>query len=119
MRWPWPWRVWQQTVGDHLDPVRRRVKLAALHQAAPQPTVRLRVTGPPFEARESPRNRGYRSMARPSGEVLRLRWTEVAPELLDEECAWLRNLYLSHGRRLDRVRLVCEDVTASNRWRAP
>ena len=63
--------------------------LALLLDAARSETVRLWAVGSPLAAKGRLRARGYRWMPEPRGEIPRGWWTEVAPELVDAERAWL------------------------------
>ena len=78
--------VW--LLGQRLPGTGRGV-LALLLEAARAETVRLWAVGSPLAARGRLRARGYRWMPEPSAEIPRGWWTEVAPELVESERAWL------------------------------
>ena len=78
--------VW--LLGRHLPGTGRGV-LAMLLEAARAETVRLWAVGSPIGAKHVLRARGYRWMPEPRAEIPRGWWTEVAPELVEPERAWL------------------------------
>ena len=95
-------------------PGTERTALAALLERASAETVRLWAQRTPFEARGRLRARGYRWMPRHSHGIDRAWWTEVAPEMVGAERAWLKTeVYGARG-----VDLVLRRVTARERWRA-
>ena len=89
--------------------------LAALRETAWRETVRLWAVHAPFEHKDALRARGYRWMPHRRDAIERSWWTEVAPEAMDAELAWLRETVyrceaLPHIPR--------RRVTARERWRA-
>ena len=78
--------VW--LLGQRLPGTGRGV-LAVLLEAAAAETVRLWAVGSPIGAKHVLRARGYRWMPEPRGAIPRGWWTEVAPELVESERAWL------------------------------
>ena len=78
--------VW--LLGQRLPGAGRGV-LALLVEAAAAETVRLWALGSPIGAKHVLRARGYRWCPEPRGEIPRAWWTEVAPELVESERAWL------------------------------
>ena len=89
--------------------------LAAMRRHALTETLRVWAIGAPFESKDALRARGYRWMPEMRNAIERSWWTEVAPEALDEELAWLaRTAYLG---RLYRP-LPVGRVSARERWRA-
>ena len=64
--------------------------LAVMRRQALAPTVRLWAIRAPFPAKDALRARGYRWMPRMWNGIGRSRWTEVEPDELESEFAWLR-----------------------------
>ena len=89
--------------------------LAALRRHALTETRRVWAVRAPFESKDLLRARGYRWMPQMRNAIERSWWTEVAPEALDEELAWLATTaYLGKLYRA----LPIGRVTARERWRA-
>ena len=79
-------------------PVSGETVLAALRRNALRPTTRLWAVGAPFETKDILRARGYRWMPRMRNGIERAWWTEVEPEGLESELAWLRESVYSGFR---------------------
>ena len=93
--------------------------LAAMRRRALTPTVRLWAIRAPFESKEALRARGYRWMPEMRDGIERSWWTDVEPDEVESELAWLREAvhegtwgYLPPGGIPQRR------VTAFDRWRA-
>ena len=100
-----------------------RPALAALLEAAAAETVRLWVLEAPFAVRGALRARGYRWMSEASDDIPRAWWTELAPEHIDAERAWLAELVHgpfdpSWGGVPVPPPTTLRRVTARERWRA-
>ena len=93
--------------------------LAAMRRRALTPTVRLWAIRSPFESKEALRARGYRWMPEMRDGIERSWWTDVEPDEVESELAWLLEAvhggtwgYLLSGGIPQRC------VTAFDRWRA-
>ena len=94
-----------------------RPVLGALLERSAVKTVRLWAVASPIEAKGLLRARGYRWMPEPRGEIPRGWWTEVAPELVEAEQAWLRAAVYRAGPQA-RTPVVLRRVSARERWRS-
>ena len=79
--------VW--LLAQRLPGSERRVLAAAREPARPE-TVRLWAVHAAFETKDALKARGYRWMPEHRGAIPRSWWTELAPEDVDAELAWLR-----------------------------
>ena len=104
--------VW--LLAQALPGTERRV-LAALRESARQETVRLWAVHAPFERKDALKARGYRWMPEMRRGVERAWWTEVVPDSVDAELAWLRER-VYRSRALPPI--AERRVTARERWRA-
>ena len=96
--------------GEPVLAVRRRQALA--------PTVRLWAIRAPFPAKDALRARGYRWMPRMRNGIGRSRWTEVEPDELESEFAWLREkVYGPMWAYFPPGGIPRRPVTAFERWR--
>ena len=89
-----------------------------MRRRALTPTVRLWAIRAPFESKEALRARGYRWMPEMRDGIERSWWTDVEPDEVESELAWLREAvhggtwgYLPPGGIPQRC------VTAFERWR--
>ena len=99
-------------------PVTGEPVLAALRRQALAPTVRLWAVRAPFAAKDALRARGYRWMPRARSGIGRSWWTEVAPDELESEFAWLREkVYGPWWAYLPPGGLPWRPVNAFERWR--
>ena len=104
--------VW--LLAQHLPGSERRV-FGALRESASRETVRLWAVCAPFAHKDALKARGYRWMPQTRRGIERAWWTEVAPEGVDAELAWLRETVYAPGVLPPIPRLR---VTAQERWRA-
>ena len=99
-------------------PVSGETVLAALRRRALAPTVRLWAVRAPFAAKDALRARGYRWMPTARSGIARSWWTEVEPEALENEFAWLREtVYGPMWAYLPPAGLPHRRVSAFERWR--
>ena len=99
-------------------PVSGEPVLAALRRRALAPTVRLWAIRAPFPARDALRSRGYRWMPTTRSGIGRSWWTEVEPDELQSEFAWLReNAYGPWWAYLPPSGIPHRPVSAFERWR--
>ena len=89
--------------------------LAALRENAARHTVRLWAAGAPIAFKDELRARGYRWMPERRHGIDRAWWTEVVPELVGAELAWLRETIYPAGVL---PHIPQRRVTACDRWRA-
>lgn len=89
--------------------------LAALRENAARETVRLWAAYAPIAFKDELRARGYRWMPQMRHGIDRAWWTEVAPELVGAELAWLRETIYPAGVL---PHIPQRRVTACDRWRA-
>ena len=94
-----------------------RTVFGELRETAAIPTVRIWAAGAPFATKDQLRRRGYRWMPADRDGIPRSWWTDVPPCNLEDEFAWLGDLYLANGRLLNPVELPRREVTAHDRWR--
>ena len=100
-------------------PVSGDTVLAALRRSALRPTTRLWAVRAPFEARDTLRARGYRWMPEMRNGIARAWWTDVEPEALETELAWLReSVYRGYWACLPVGGIPTREVSAFERWRA-
>ena len=106
-------------------PGTERPVLGALRERALTPTQRLWAVGAPIGVKDELRARGYRWMPERDHTrgIPRAWWTEVAPEMLESELAWLEEVCEAHTRAhggpgFSRRDTVVRTVTAYDRWRA-
>ena len=99
-------------------PVSGESVLAAMRRRALTPTVRLWAIRAPFESKEALRAQGYRWMPEMRDGIERSWWTDVEPDEVEGELAWLREAvyggtwgYFPPGGIPQRC------VTAFDRWR--
>ena len=100
-----------------------RTALSVLLERSAAQTVRLWAVGAPFEAKGVLRARGYRWMPQTRNGIARSWWTEVEPEMVDAECAWLNAEVHEAFRPAYRTgpaacAPVLRRVTARERWRS-
>ena len=99
-------------------PVSGETVLAALRRRALAPTVRLWAVRAPFAAKDALRARGYRWMPTTRCGIGRSWWTEVEPEALQSEFAWLREtVYGAWWAYLPSGGIPHRPVSAFERWR--
>ena len=92
--------------------------LAAMRRRALTPTVRLWAIRAPFASKEALRARGYRWMPEMRDGIERAWWTDVEPDEVESELAWLRETV--HGGtwgHLPPGGIPQRCVTAFDRWR--
>ena len=98
--------------------------LGALRAQALSPTLRLWAVGAPPEARERFRARGYRWMPAPRNDLPRAWWTDLDPEMLECERAWLADAVYGTVRGVSYTgppgpnTLAVRRIDARTRWRA-
>ena len=99
-------------------PVSGEPVLAALRRRALAPTVRLWAVRAPRSAKDALRARGYRWMPHTRCGIGRSWWTEVDPDALESEFAWLREkVYGPWWPYLPPGGLPHRPVSAYERWR--
>ena len=99
-------------------PVSGDAVLAAMRRRALTPTVRLWAIRSPFASKEALRARGYRWMPEMRDGVERSWWTDVEPDGVESELAWLREtVYGEMWGDLPPGGLPQRHVTAFDRWR--
>ena len=92
--------------------------LTALRRRALAPTVRLWAVRAPRHEKDTLRARGYRWMPHTRCGIGRSWWTEVEPEALESEFAWLREkVYGPWWKYLPPGGIPYRPVTAFERWR--
>ena len=92
--------------------------LAAMRRRALTPTVRLWAIRAPFESKEALRARGYRWMPEMRDGIERAWWTDVEPDEVESELAWLREaVYEGTWGYLPSGGIPQRCVTAFDRWR--
>ena len=92
--------------------------LAAMRRRALTPTVRLWAIRAPFESKEALRARGYRWMPEMRDGIERSWWTDVEPDEVESELAWLREaVYEGTWGYLPPGGIPQRRVTAFDRWR--
>ena len=96
-------------------PVSGDTVLAAMRRQALTPTERIWAIRSPFASKDLLRTRGYRWMPEMRHAIERSWWTEVEPDEVDAELAWLREHVYSGWPLLPLPR---GRVTARDRWRA-
>ena len=96
-------------------PVSGESVLAAIRRRALTGTVRPWAFRSPFETKEALRARGYRWMPQMRNGIERAWWTEVEPDQVEDELAWLRESV--YGGYLPRGGIPRRGVTAFERWR--
>ena len=96
-------------------PVSGESVLAAMRRRALTETVRLWAIRSAFETKEALRARGYRWMPEMRNAIERAWWTEVEPDEVESELAWLREEV--YGGYLPRGGIPRRRVTAFERWR--
>ena len=96
-------------------PVSGDTVLAAMRRQALTPTERIWAIRSPFASKDLLRTRGYRWMPEMRHAIERSWWTEVEPDEVDAELAWLREHVYSGCPLLPLPR---GRVTARERWRA-
>ena len=104
-------------------PGTERTALSALLERSTAETVRLWAVGAPFEAKGVLRARGYRWMPQARNGIARSWWTEVEPEMVDAERAWLNAEVYEAFRPVYRTGPAAgapalRRVTARERWRS-
>ena len=101
-----------------LLPVSGESVLAAMRRRALTPTVRLWAIRAPFEKKEVLRARGYRWMPEMRNGIERAWWTDVEPDGVESELAWLREeVYGGMWHLLPLGGIPRRRVTAFDRWR--
>ena len=101
-----------------------RPVLGAVLARALSPSLRVWAVGAPPEARERFRARGYRWMPAPRGDLPRAWWTDLDPEMLECERAWLAQAVygsvpgVSRAGRPGPGTLAVRRISARTRWRA-
>ena len=100
-----------------------RTALAALIETSAAETVRLWVLDAPFAVRGALRARGYHWSPAPRDGLPRGWWTELAPERIEAERAWLAELVHgpydpAWGGAPEPPRTALRRVSARERWRA-
>ena len=99
-------------------PVSGEPVLAALRRRALAPTIRLWAVRAPRTEKETLRARGYRWMPHARCGIGRSWWTEVDPDELESEVAWLREtVYGAWWPYLPSGGLPHRPVSAFERWR--
>ena len=99
-------------------PVSGESVLAAMRRRALTPTVRLWAIRAPFESKEALRARGYRWMPEMRDGVERSWWTDIEPDGVESELAWLREaVYGGAWGYLPPGGIPQRRVTAFERWR--
>ena len=99
-------------------PVSGDAVLAAMRRRTPTPTVRLWAIRSPFESKEALRARGYRWMPEMRDGIERSWWTDVEPDEVESELAWLREaVYGGTWGHLPPGGIPQRRVTAFERWR--
>ena len=104
-------------------PGTERPALSVLLERSEAETIRLWAVRSPFDAKGVLRARGYRWMPEQRNGIPRAWWTEVAPEMVEAERAWLkrevyeafRPAYLTGPVAVD---LELRRVSARERWRS-
>ena len=92
--------------------------LAAMRRRALTPTVRLWAIRAPFASKEALRARGYRWMPEMRDGIERSWWTDVEPDEVESELAWLREaVYEGTWGYLPPGGIPQRCVTAFERWR--
>ena len=92
--------------------------LAAMRRRALTPTVRLWAIRAPFSSKEALRARGYRWMPEMRDGIERAWWTDVEPDEVERELAWLREaIYEGTWGYLPPGGIPQRCVTAFERWR--
>ena len=92
--------------------------LAAMRRRALTPTVRLWAIRAPFASKEALRARGYRWMPEMRDGIERAWWTDVEPDEVESELAWLREaVYEGTWGYLPPGGIPQRCVTAFDRWR--
>ena len=92
--------------------------LAAMRRRALTPTVRLWAIRSPFASKEALRARGYRWMPEMRDGIERAWWTDVEPDEVESELAWLREaVYEGTWGYLPPGGIPQRCVTAFDRWR--
>ena len=92
--------------------------LAAMRRRALTPTVRLWAIRAPFASKEALRARGYRWMPEMRDGIERSWWTDVEPDEVESELAWLREaVYEGTWGYLPPGGIPQRCVTAFDRWR--
>ena len=104
-------------------PGTERPALSALLERSDAETVRLWALHSPIAAKGVLRARGYRWMPEARRGIPRAWWTEVAPEMVEAERAWLRaEVYTPFRRAYDSgpvaFDVALRRVSARERWRA-
>ena len=99
-------------------PVSGESVLAAMRRRALTETVRLWAIRSAFETKEALRARGYRWMPEMRNPIERAWWTEVEPDEVEAELAWLREtVYGGMWHHLPPGGIPRRRVTAFERWR--
>ena len=99
-------------------PVSGGTVLAAMRRRALTETVRLWAVRAPFASKEALRARGYRWMPEMRDGIERSWWTDVEPDGVESELAWLREtVYGGMWGYLPPGGLPQRRVTAFERWR--
>ena len=92
--------------------------LAAMRRRALTPTVRLWAIRSPFASKEALRARGYRWMPEMRDGIERSWWTDIEPDGVESELAWLREaVYEGTWGYLPPGGIPQRCVTAFDRWR--
>ena len=92
--------------------------LAAMRRRALTETVRLWAIRSPFSSKEALRARGYRWMPEMRDGIERAWWTDVEPDEVESELAWLREtVYGGTWGYLPPGGIPRRSVTAFERWR--
>ena len=99
-------------------PVSGESVLAAMRRRALTPTVRLWAIRAPFASKEALRARGYRWMPEMRDGIERSWWTDIEPDGVESELAWLREaVYEGTWGYLPPGGIPQRCVTAFDRWR--
>ena len=99
-------------------PVSGDAVLAAMRRRALTPTVRLWAIRAPFASKEALRARGYRWMPEMRDGIERSWWTDVEPDGVESELAWLREaVYGGTWGYLPPGGIPQRRVSAFDRWR--